>query len=73
MEEESTDSWFTFKEALIKRFRQQVSFTRMMQKAEACRWNFSKEDFLDYAAKNIKLLQPLHLEQRSIKLLIGGI
>ncbi|KYN41414.1 hypothetical protein ALC56_04177 [Trachymyrmex septentrionalis] len=74
MEEESTNSWFIFKEAFIKRFRRQVSFTRMMQKAEACRWNSYKENFLDYAAKKIKLLQPLHLEQKSIiNLLIGGI
>ncbi|KYN37546.1 hypothetical protein ALC56_08090, partial [Trachymyrmex septentrionalis] len=74
MEEESTDSWFTFKEVFIKRFRRQVSFTRVIQKAETCRWNSSKEDFLDYAARKIKLFQPLHLEQKSIiNLLIGRI
>ena len=74
MEEESTDSWFTFKEVFIKRFRRQVSFTRVIQKAETCRWNSSKEDFLDYAARKIKLFQPLHLKQKSIiNLLIGRI
>ncbi|EGI68896.1 hypothetical protein G5I_02387 [Acromyrmex echinatior] len=38
----------------------------VMQKADAYRWNFSKESFMDYAAKKIKLFQPIQLEQRNI-------
>jgi len=62
------DSWFIFKEALIKRFRRQNILHKAMHKgdAETCRWNSYKEDFLDYAAKKIEVFQPLYLEQRSI-------
>ena len=44
-----------------------------MEKADACRWNLSKESFMEYAAKKIKILQPLQLEQENIiSLLFGG-
>ena len=67
------DSWFVFREALIKRFRRRVSFTRVMKKADACRWNLSKKSFMEYAAKKIKILQPLQPEQENIiSLLVGG-
>ena len=42
MDERSMDSWFAFKEALIRRFRQQVSFIMMIQKADSYHWNSSK-------------------------------
>jgi len=45
-----------------------------MQKVDICRWNLSKESFMEYVAKKIKLLQPLQLEQKNIiSLLVGGI
>ena len=45
-----------------------------MQKADTYHWNLSKESFMEYAAKKIKILQPLQLEQENIiRLLIGGI
>ena len=71
--ESFTTSWFVFKDALIRRFRRQVSFIRVMQKTDACSWNLSKESFMEYAAKKIKLLQSLQLEQKNISLLVGGI
>jgi len=37
-----------------------------MKKADACRWNLSKKSFMEYAAKKIKILQPLQLEQENI-------
>jgi len=56
---------FAFKEALIRKFRR-VYFTMVMQKADTYCWNFSKESFMDYAAKKIELPQSLQLEQRNI-------
>ena len=44
-----------------------------MKKADACRWNLSKKSFMEYAAKKIKILQPLQPEQENIiSLLVGG-
>ncbi|KYN30393.1 hypothetical protein ALC56_15320 [Trachymyrmex septentrionalis] len=54
--------------------KDEYELERYKQKANAYRWNSSKKSFMDYAAKKIKLLQPLHFEQRNIiNLLIGGI
>lgn len=57
-------SWSTFKIAIIKRFRRHASFASSIQKIEACKWNFGKESFMEYASQKLKLMHPLQLLPR---------
>jgi hypothetical protein len=68
------ESWDTFKNAILRRFKRRVSFSTIMQRAESCKWNYPKENFAEYSMRKQKLIQPLHLSPMdTINLLIGGI
>ncbi|KYN27626.1 hypothetical protein ALC57_02980 [Trachymyrmex cornetzi] len=70
----STLSWFSFKEAIIARFKRRIPFHVAMAKIEACRWNFTKESFQEYAHQKLKLMHALTLPERDkIQLIINGI
>ncbi|XP_024881129.1 uncharacterized protein LOC112460599, partial [Temnothorax curvispinosus] len=68
------ESWQIFKEAIIRRFKRKILFHVAMQKVEARRWNFPKEQFQDYAMDKLELMKNLNLpEEDAIHLLINGI
>ncbi|KYM99954.1 hypothetical protein ALC62_09289 [Cyphomyrmex costatus] len=68
------DSWFSFKNAIIKRFKRYVPFHVLMQKVESRKWNFPKESFHDYVLQKMKLMNNLQLPDRDrIQLIINGI
>ncbi|KMQ88874.1 hypothetical protein RF55_11569 [Lasius niger] len=68
------ESWVTFKDAIIRRFKRIILFHVAMQKVEARRWNYIKESFQDYATDKMILMKNLKLpEDDTIHLLINGI
>ncbi|XP_024880065.1 uncharacterized protein LOC112459926, partial [Temnothorax curvispinosus] len=68
------ESWQIFKEAIIRRFKRKILFHVAMQKVEARRWNFPKEQFQDYTMDKLVLMKNLNLpEEDAIHLLINGI
>ncbi|KYQ53606.1 hypothetical protein ALC60_00522 [Trachymyrmex zeteki] len=70
----SNHSWFSLKEAILKRFKRHIPFYLVMQKVEARKWNFGKESFQEYAMHKLKLLHSLKLPEREkVQLIINGI
>lgn len=68
------ESWFGFREAIIKCYRKRILFHVAMQKVEARKWIYNKESFQDYAMDKLALMKNLRLpEQESMHLLINGI
>lgn len=68
------ESWFSFKEEIIDRFRRKVLFNEVIQKVNSRKWIFSKESFQEYAMDKLALMRSLKLtDEDSIQLLITGI
>lgn len=68
------ESWPTFKQDIVRRFKREVLFHVVYQKTEARRWNFPRESFQDYAMDKLAILRCLKLPDTNvIQLLINGI
>ncbi|KYN26720.1 hypothetical protein ALC57_03909 [Trachymyrmex cornetzi] len=68
------ESWSSFKNSILSRFRVVIPFHVLMQRIEARRWNLNKEIFQEYAFHKIKLMHRLQVpEENKIQLLINGI
>lgn len=68
------ESWDSFKEEIVDRFRRKVLFSEVIQKVDARKWIFSKESFQEYAIDKLALMKNLKLsDEDSIQHLIKGI
>lgn len=68
------ESWPSFKDAILKRFKRKILYHVARQKIEARRWNYHTESFLEYCMEKLTLMHDLNLSQEStIHLLISGI
>jgi len=68
------DSWVIFKREIVKFFDREFSFTRIIEKAKARRWNPARETFDQYAIEKLAMIQRLNLPASNvINMLIDGI